>query len=287
MRFLRSLTTVAVLLIIFYSCKKNSTNSPTYNTTPNFYFLNGGTTHFENALVLFPSSDTVTFNLIISSTLSLPQSVTVTLDVDDDFRQAYNATYLTNYEAMPASAYSFQKTFTAAINSIYDTIPVTLNKQYLASGNFMLPVRITSVSDYNVDSVSSVMYLHTESNQLSGIYTSTGNKTMYIGDAADNNIESTDSFSLNKSLIPISAIHSELDYADLGPNGWRYSLSFGEDGNTFTVGMNEIIAYSVQAGSFKVLASSYDAVTGDMYIKTSYKNSTGNERIVEESLTLQ
>ena len=285
MRFLKSLSGIVVLLLlIFSSCKKDS---PTYDTTPTFYFLNGGTTYFDNALILFPSADTVTFNLVISSTFFLSKEITITLNADDAYRESYNSANGTNYQAMPANAYSFQTTFTAAVNSIYDTIPVKLNKQYLASGNFMLPVRIAGVTDYNIDSASSVVYLHTESNELSGIYNSTGTKIMYIGDAADNNIESTDSFSINKSLIPVSIINSELDYADLGANGWKYSLSFGDDGKTFTVGINKVILNSVQAGSFKVLASSYDSASKDIYIKTSYKNSGGNERIVEESLTLQ
>jgi hypothetical protein len=39
-------------------------------------------------------------------------------------------------------------------------------------------------------------------------------------------------------------------------------------------------------GSFHIIAASFDPSTKNIYIRSSYKNSSGNERIVEESLTL-
>ena len=281
MRFLKLFLVISVL-IAFSSCKKNSS----FNTTPNFYILNGGAGGFNNSLILFPAADTITYNLIISSTYFLSKNVTVTFAVDDNYRQSYNVAYGTNYQLMPSEAFSFQNTFTANTNSSFDTIPVTLYKSFLSSGNYMLPIKISSVSDYNIDTGANVIYLHTTNSELSGIYNSTGLKIMYNGDAADSSVDATDSFALVKNLIP-NGTSSELDYADLGGNGWKYILGFSTEDNSFFALPNDIISNSVQPGSFKVLQATFDSTTKDIYIKTSYKNTSGNERIVEESLTLQ
>ena len=45
---------------------------------------------------------------------------------------------------------------------------------------------------------------------------------MYNGDAADSNISSIDTLTITKGLIPTGSNTSELDYADLGGNGWKY-----------------------------------------------------------------
>lgn len=286
MRFLR-IPVILCILFIYASCSKNS--NP-IQLTPSFYFLNGSTSSFNKNLLLFSSSDTATFNIIISSTFLLSENVDVTLAVDDTARQSYNAANSTNYQAMPAGAYSFKATFSATTSSIYDTIPVTIYKHALsASEDYLLPINIVSTGGININLNSSVIYLHTISNKLSGIYNATGIKSMYNGDAADSNINSIDSFYLTKNLVPVDSLKSLLDYADLGSNGWQYYLSFLDDNgdSTFTVGGNSIILNSVQSGSFKVLSSSYDSTTKNIYIKSRYKNTSGNDRIIEESLKLQ
>lgn len=284
MRFLKPFIIVFVITAAFTACKKNSAS---YDTTPNFYIVNGGTTSFDNSLILFPAADTVTYNLIISSTFLLPKDVTVTLAVADDLRQSYNTSYNTNYQAMPSNAYTFQTTFTAGTTNTYDTVPVTLNKKFLSSGNFMLPIKIATVSDYKIDSTTYVIYVHTEDNNLSGIYSSAITKNLYTGDTVTGSLSSTDTSTITKNLTPISETTSELNYADLGANGWKYELSFGVDGNTFTAKPNDVILNSVQADSFTILSTSFDPLTKKIYIKSSYKNSSGDARIVEESLSLQ
>ena len=273
-----------IFLAAFFSCKKNS---PSFDTTPNFYIVNGGTASFANNLILFPAADTVTYNLVISSTFLPSKSVTVTLAVADEYRTSYNSSYGTNFQAMPSNAYSFQPTFTAGTTYVYDTIPVTLNKKFLSSGNFMLPIKISSVSDFKIDTSSFVIYLHTENNKLSGIYNSAVTKILYNGDAVDGNINSTDTFTLVKNLVPEDDNKSQLDYADLGVNGWKYTLGFSTDDNAFFAVPNNVIDSSIQAGSFQVITATFDSTNKNIYIKTSYKNLSGDERIVEESLTLQ
>ncbi len=284
MRFLKPFIIAAGLITFFSACKKDSNN---IDTTPDFYFLNGDTTQFDKALILFPAADTVTYYLVISSTYLPSKSVKMTLAVDDSYRQSYNAYHGTNYQAMPSGAYTFQDTLTAGTTYDYDTIPVRFNKTFLSADNYMLPIRIISVSSFNIDTSSNVIYLHTESNKLAGIYNAAGTKTMYSGDASNGNISSINTFSLVKNVIPQNNNLAQLDYADLGPNGWMYIMGFSVDDNSFFVSPNSVIDSSVQNGSFKVLASSYNSSTHEIYIKTSYKNLSGDERIVEESLTLQ
>jgi len=283
MRLLKSIVVLGIISYCF-SCKKDST----VDTTPNFYFFNGGVSNFNNGLILFSAEDTVTYDMVISSTFLPSNTTTVTLGVDDSYRQSYNTGYGTNYEAMPAQSYTFQKTFIASDSTAYDTIPVTFNKQFLNGGNYLLPVRIISVTNkYEIDTSANVIYLHTQDAVLSGQYTSTGKRVLYIGDTASDNIQSVDTFTVNKDLVPGTDGTSTLDYADIGANGWQYVLSLSADDNSLIVHPNAVILNSIQAGSFMVLSSSFDPTTKNIYIRSRYKNLNGDERIVEESLTLQ
>jgi hypothetical protein len=284
MRFLR-LTAIACILFIYSSCKKDSSS---LDLTPSFYFLNGDTTasSFNNNLILFSSSDTIMFNAIISSTYLLPENATVTVAADDNAITSYNTNHGTTYVAMPSNAYSFPTSVTTITGSIYDTIPVIIYKHALdVTKNYMLAINITGTGGHEITEGASEIYLHTVNSELAGIYNSTGRKIMYNGDAADSSINSVDSFALTKSLIPSNSITSQIDYADLGSNGWKYNLSFSVNG--FLVTPNEVIQHSVQSGSFEVIASSYDPATKNIYIKSRYKNSSGNERIIEENLALK
>ena len=69
MRFLR-LPVIVCVLFIYSACKKDSAS---IDLTPSFYFLNGDTSAsaFNNNLILFSSSDTIVFNVILSSTYLL------------------------------------------------------------------------------------------------------------------------------------------------------------------------------------------------------------------------
>jgi hypothetical protein len=149
----------------------------------------------------------------------------------------------------------------------------------------MLPVVITSISQYKLDTSRRVLYLHTSGNKLAGIYASTSFKTSYDGDAAGGTISDTATTKLIKNLAPVSSTQSQLDYAELGSNGWKYLLTYAN--GTFIVDVNDVAKSSVQSGSFTIITSTFNPLTKDIYIKSSYKNLSGDERIVEESLTLQ
>jgi hypothetical protein len=283
MRLLRSFVALCLIANCF-SCKKDTT----YDTTPTFYFFYGGTADFDKGLILFSSADTVTYQLVISSTFLQSKGTTVTLEVDDSYRQSYNSANGTNYGVMPVQGYTFQSTFATDTTYIYDTIPITFNKQFLLGANYLLPIRIASVTNnYKIDTSSNVVYLHTQDAVLSGQYTSTGSRTLYAGDFSNNVIQSTVPFTIDKNLVPGADSESILDYADLGPNGWQYLLSLSTNNDSLIVEANTVMQNSIQAGSFQVLSSSFDPATKNIYIKTRYKNVSGDDRIVEESLTLQ
>ncbi len=287
MRLLR-LPFFLLLILIYASCKKDSAS---VNLNPSFYFLNGDTaaSTFNKAIVLFGDSDVITFNLIVSSTYLVSKNTDVTIAVADTARDSYNTNHGTAYSLMPEEAYNFKTTFTAtdSFSSVYDTVAVTLYKHALnMSTSYMLPIKIVSAGSNAITQGSSVIYLHTITNPLAGIYNSTVIKTLYTGDAADSVVNERDTFSLIKNIVPELKIDtSKLDYADLGSNGWQYNLSISR-GNIFTVTPNVTILNSIQAGSFTVLSSIYNSTDKNIYVKSSYKNSNGDERIIEESLSL-
>lgn len=284
MRLYRFPIAAALILFVFVGCEKDDN---TYDTTPKFYFVKGSTSNFDDNLVLFSSSDTVKLNLVISSSFIKPKETLVTIAVDDAYRTRYNTDNGTAYAAMPAAAYDFDETLTAGTSSINDTLVVSINKQLLSGEDFLLPLRITSVTnDYKIDSAFSVIYLHTKGNILSGKYVAAGSRILYHGDAGNGDTASTESFTINKNLLPINADTSQLDYANLGVNGWKYLMLLQADGK-LKVLPNNVITQSVFENSFQVTTEDFDPETKALHIITRYKNLSGDERIVEESLTLQ
>ena len=285
MRFERLCCAIIGLLTFFSACKKDSN---TVSLDPNFYIVNGGVADSAQTLILFSSSDTMVYNVVISSTYYLSSKALVTVGVSDEARVSYNSRFNKDYQPMPAGAYSFKDTITATTSSVYDTIPVSIYRHALSPDKeYMLPIKILDASGHKIDTASSIIYLHTVSSPFAGIYNSSGTKTLYNGDAADSSVDTTISFSLTKSLVPVDVATSEIDYADLGANGWKYIIGFSPETGLFTVKANPVILNSVESGAFEVLSSTFDPVTKVVYIKTSYKNLSGNQRIVEESLTLQ
>ena len=133
---------IIVFPAVFFSCKKDS--NP-ISLTPNFYIVNGGAADSAHTLILFSSSDTMTYDVVISSTYYLSSKALVTVGVSDQSRISYNSAYNKNYQPMPAGAYSFKDTITATTSSIYDTIPVLIFKHALSADNdYMLPIKITN-----------------------------------------------------------------------------------------------------------------------------------------------
>ena len=90
-----------------------------------------------------------------------------------------------------------------------------------------------------------------------------------------------------KNVIPVNVDSSVTDYADLGSNGWQYNFSFDDATGNFIAIPNAVITQSVLENSFKMLEATYDEETKTIHLRSSYKNSSGDERIVDETLTPQ
>lgn len=124
-----------------------------------------------------------------------------------------------------------------------------------------------------------------KSNALAGVYTSGGTRTNYTGPVSNNVVAGTNALSGDKTATAIGADKIELDYANLGGNGWKYVFSY--NGTAMTVAPNATMAGAIAAGSFIVHSVSYDKTTGIITVKTAYTNTAGDDRIVEETLTLK
>lgn len=277
---------IAAFIFIFSACKKGSTP---INLSPNFYFYNGGTASFSNSLLLFPTSDTLTVNVVVLSTYSVKKNVTVSLGVTDSSITNYNNAYGSNYQLMPESAYHVSSTqFTMETGALYDTLTVSFYKQNIPkSGNFMVPLTILKAGDEKITADLSTIYFHVIGNCLSGLYKVSGTRANYSGAVSDNVVVSVTDLSEfeAKRVVPIDQTTGKVDYADLINLGWNYLLTYDCNGGDLSVEGNATIYAQVASGSFKILAASYDTVLKVIYIKSTYTNTNGDGRVVEETLT--
>ncbi len=280
----------AIFVLFFctlFSCHKNSDSTGTF--TPIFYIYNGGTTAFDNNLLLFPSSDTLEANIIIRTTFAVNKDIAVTLEVADTARESYNTTYGTDYLSMPASAYKLSSTSgVIPAGMLADTIPIEFYRSaFTPDENFMLPILLKNAAGEDISTTVSIIYFHRIGNSLSGVYSDAGARKLYEGDAADSIFTDSLSVPATKSVVPQDSYISHLDYADLGGNGWQYNLFTDPDTQKFSASPNDIMLLSIEPGSFELLDAEYDSLQQRIYLKSSYKNSSGDERIVEETLTAQ
>ncbi len=280
------LITFPIFALIFAAgCNKNSSTPavPTIVDLPS-----GGLANF-NAALLNLTTDTVTvyFTAEISSGFTLSNNLIVTVAPDDSKRTAYNSDgSIIQYDAMPAGSYTIPAT--------YDTIKpgftaVTFSVLFYRSKidptkNFMLPVSITGATGATIDSTYTSIYYHTIGNPLSGLYSNTGTRTSYTGPVTAGIVASVDSCPSPKLISPESGLLSDCDYADLGPSGWKYKITW-EGGPTVVVAPNDIMAASISA--FKDLGSTYDEVNKILHLKTQYTNTVGDDRVVDELLKRQ
>ena len=153
-----------IFLTVSFSCKKDPA---TASFDPRFYFVYGGTGNLDKTLVLFSSSDSVTYNVIISSTYYLSSKVVVKVAAADSYRDTYNSNNGTSFQAMPLGSYSFKDTLTCNTSSVYDTIAVTISRHAFTTGQeYMLPLQIISADGNEIDPDLSIIYLHTRITEL-------------------------------------------------------------------------------------------------------------------------
>ena len=78
-----------------------------------------------------------------------------------------------------------------------------------------------------------------------------------------------------------------LDYANLGPNGYQYVVTYTAP-STITVAANATLAAAVS--NFTVFVQTYDPATKTIHILSSYNNGangSGSDRIIDETFVHQ
>lgn len=76
--------------------------------------------------------------------------------VDDAYRTAYNTKNKTIFQALPDGSYSFQDQMTLSPGTTNTELAVTINADQLEPGDYMLPIRIESVSIFGISSTNDV-----------------------------------------------------------------------------------------------------------------------------------
>lgn len=74
--------------------------------------------------------------------------------VDDAYRTAYNTKNKTIFQALPDGSYSFQDQMTLSPGTTNTELAVTINTDQLEPGDYMLPIRIESVSIFGISSTN-------------------------------------------------------------------------------------------------------------------------------------
>lgn len=76
--------------------------------------------------------------------------------VDDAYRTAYNTKNKTIFQALPDGSYSFQDQMTLSPGTTNTELAVTINADQLEPSDYMLPIRIESVSIFGISSTNDV-----------------------------------------------------------------------------------------------------------------------------------
>jgi len=126
----------------------------------------GGLENFDAAALEFTPTDAIDsadIDLNIASPQPLKKDLTITLDIDDDLRTAYNTNHDTHFEAMPDSVFSFPvKSVTIPAGGRLDTVRVIFYPDKIdATKNYMLPVSIKDAQGETISGNFGSIYFHT------------------------------------------------------------------------------------------------------------------------------
>lgn len=290
---LNFLSVLAFLVVLSEGCVKEFKQTYTdFSTTQDAIILQGsGLASFNNAnVVIGPSTpDTVnlTVTVALSSTNASASDVAVTLGVDDAKRTAY----LTANPNAPAYL-----AFTSDMYQLVDTkVVVKAGQHYVTttlrifkakvdvSKSWMLPISIMDGSGRLLTGNLNTSYYHIIGNPWAGNYTVTGTRANYSGSSATGTPSIT-VLSGTKTALPVSATTIAIDYANLGGSGWQYLVTFNGGYTAVTdVSANDVMSAGITAGSFVITAPwAFDPVAKKITVHTSYVNSAGALRIVDE-----
>lgn len=120
---------------------------------------------------------------------------------------------------------------------------------------------------------------------LSGMYKVNGTKASYIGNVEDSVLASVLIIDTVKEIFPVSDSQFVGDYSNLGSLDWQYIFTINKATCELSAEPNEVMASLVSANSFVTYAAAFDANTKTIHVKTKYKNTSGNDNIIEEFFT--
>jgi hypothetical protein len=162
-----SLSLLALIMCSLSSCLKDNpaVDFSTVGTIIEILPVNGGgLENFDMAQLNFSSTvDTAIIVLNIASPKPLNKSLTISVDVNDALRTAYNSANQDQYDALPASAFSFPvKSGTIAAGQRLDTLRVYFYQSKIdTTKNYMLPVSIKDAQGETISGNFGAIYFHT------------------------------------------------------------------------------------------------------------------------------
>jgi hypothetical protein len=251
-----------------------------------------GLANFGNAaLSSIPNyfADTISWNVNLASEYTLDRDITATIGVQPELLTTYNSdtTHL-QYELMPDSDYVWQGDVTVTIPKGQRTELITgLQFNYDKidpTKNYMLPIGIKSGDNILISGNQGAIYFHTIGNPNAGAYSEVGTRTNYNGSASGGSVASVSDLAGVKIASPESATVIDIDYANLAPS--HYIITFNAAGTDVTdVVVDDDFVASVTG--FTIDSYNYDAATKTLNVKSHYTNSSGNDRVIDETFTKQ
>jgi len=289
------LTVTTACCFFLAGCFKDSVHNNADSTAVTAIF-NGGTDNLAAVPLGLAGSDSATFyiNAGITSPFTLDKDVTITLEVNDAARVAYNASHTIQYQALPDSLYSFTTTsavITAGARSINLPIVIYAPKADLTK-NYMLPITIKDAQGLAISGDLGTIYYNSLGSAIAGRYAVTGTRTDYNGPVSGGSIARVTDLSTigAKTTITVTPDVVNMDYSDLGSAGWQYQITFDAGTKQVTISPNNVMTNSetgVYNNSFKIDIQDYNPTTKALHFKTEYKDLSGNARVVEEFLKPQ
>ena len=158
----------------------------------------------------------------------------------------------------------------------------------------MLPISITDASGKSLTSNQNTIYFHIIGNPLAGPYNVAGTRYNYTGSIGyaggpiPAGYGSTATSPSPKFGAPLSPTVFTLDYANLGPNGYQYVVTYNPTTSQITVAPNAALAAGVS--NFTIFVQTYNPATKTIHILSSYNNGangSGSDRIIDETFTHQ
>lgn len=298
-----SFLTTAVLI----GCLKDDPPIDFGNLQPLLEIPEGGllTNNFDEGYLRFTGDTlTYTFSINLASPNVLTEDLTVELAVNPAKVSEYNALGGgITFQNYPDGTFILE-TSTVTIPAGGRNADVTIKfldtiEAVLPDVSYMLPLSIVNAEGLSISENFGTKYFYTLGVCVAGFYEPIGKRVNYRGNAADSVFDSEtildgtgDKFmnvlAVDNVVDNISADTVQVPYADLGVNGWNYVIVFNcEADSIVSITPNETMRRGILLNSFVIYQQSYDPVLKQFFIKTGYKNSSRNERVTSEFLTLR